>query len=55
MNFDLGHCTCFHSKDSWWTKEGDSSDYGRDFIVRILCGLKRERKTCGLKRDRGRD
>jgi hypothetical protein len=26
----------FHSKDSWWAKEGDSYDYGKDFIVRIL-------------------
>jgi len=29
----------FHSKDSWWAKEGDSYDYGKDFIVRILGGL----------------
>jgi hypothetical protein len=33
----------FHSKDSWWAKEGDSYDYGKDFIVRILGGLKTDR------------
>ena len=39
-------------KDSWWAKEGDSSDYGRDFIVRILGGLKRDR---GRERGEGTD
>jgi hypothetical protein len=33
----------FHSKDSWWAKEGDSYDYGKDFIVRIFGGLKTDR------------
>ena len=33
----------FHSKDSWWAKEGDSYDYGKDFIVRILGGLKTDK------------
>ena len=33
----------FHSKDSWWAKEGDSYDYGKDFIVRILSGLKTDK------------
>ncbi len=33
----------FHSKDSWWAKEGDSYSDGRDFIVRILGGLNRDK------------